>query len=125
MKRQQRERQLKGMLRAEDNIEKLAQKVHKSLDKDQKVRERRKGWEEVNGDGLSKKKKKNSGNAFDVLEGDDEHKVGERRQWGDEEMGDGDVESGLAIDSNVQGEVKDPVELQSVPLPELLDDEIL
>ena len=117
MKRQQRERQLKGMLRAEDNMEKLAQKVQKSLGKDRKVRERRKGWEDVNGDGLGKKKKK-SGNAFDVLDGDDEHKLEERRDWGDEEMGDGE-------DSEIQGEVKEAAVPESVPLPEVLDDEIL
>lgn len=104
-------------------MEKLAQKVQKSFSKDRKVRERRKGWEDVNGDGLAKKKKK--GNAFDALEGEDEEKVQGRREWGDEDMVDEEEGSELGIDSEVQGEVKQATVPESVPLPAVLDDEIL
>lgn len=116
MKRQQRERQAKGMLRAEDNMEKLAQKVQKSLGKDKKVRERRKGWEEVNGDGVvgKKRKDKDSGaNAFGALEEDEEDE--ERKVWLDEDM----------VDDEVEGEVKEVAVAESVPLPAPVEDEIL
>lgn len=116
MKRAQRLRQLKGIERAADNLDKLELKVARSVGKEKKIRERRKGWEEVNGG-----KKAKSGNAFEVLE---ENGTEERRkEWvSDEEMDNGDADmdaenEGLPV--AVVGEVKhlEVVLPETVPLP--------
>ncbi|KAF2111457.1 Alb1-domain-containing protein, partial [Lophiotrema nucula] len=84
MKRGQRMRLEKSMSKAEDVLEKLEVKVKRSVGKEQLIKERAKGWEEVN----ELKKRRNKGkNAFALLE--DENEVGERkeREWvSDEEM---------------------------------------
>lgn len=101
------------MERAEDVIDKLESKKAKSIGREKKVRERKKGWEEVNGE------KKVKGNAFDALD-DAENNERKDRDWiSDEDMSE--VEGGAA-DSNVaeldiSGEVKELVVPESVPLP--------
>lgn len=106
MKRQQRARQMKAVDRAADNMDKLELKVQKSVGKEKKVKDRRKGWDEVNGE----KRKKN---AFEILEGGEEKK---EREWvSDEEMPEVEVDSGLQAD--VVGEVKEVVVPESMPQP--------
>lgn len=99
------------MERAADNMDKLELKVARSVGKEKKVNERRKGWEEINGG-----KKRRS--AFAVLEGED-GEVGKRkeREWVSDEEMDGVDEEVLAPD--VAGEVKqlEVVVPASVPLP--------
>lgn len=102
------------MERAEENLDKLQLKVAKSLGREKKVRERRKGWEDIN---EGKKKKKAGGNAFGALggEGGEDVVIGEgrkQRNWGeDEEMDGADAEG----DNAAGGEVKAP-ESESVGL---------
>jgi hypothetical protein len=99
--------------------EKFELKVSKSIGKEKKVGDRKKGWEDVNtvvakdiGKGGGKK------NAFETLE--DEEKEREEREWvSDEEMDAVDGVEGEAVGDvemvpEVQGEVKDAT---SVPLP--------
>ncbi|KAJ5020439.1 Alb1-domain-containing protein [Bipolaris maydis] len=57
MTRAQRLRHQKGLERAEENMDKLANKRLKSLGKGRKVTERAKGWEDINGEGVKKVKK--------------------------------------------------------------------
>ncbi|KAF2279946.1 uncharacterized protein EI97DRAFT_358578, partial [Westerdykella ornata] len=83
LKRQQRLRHLKGLERAADNLDKLELKVQKSVAREKNVRERRKGWEEVNGERRDKKQR----NPFEALEeGNFESSTREREWVSDEEM---------------------------------------
>lgn len=59
MTRAQRLRHQKGLERAADVMDKRQVKVVKSLGKERNIKERSKGWEDVNGDG--KKRKKTTG----------------------------------------------------------------
>jgi hypothetical protein len=91
------------MERAADNLDKLELKVQKSLTKEKKVRERKKGWEDVN----EEKKEKKQKNAFEALEDQDDD-----REWvSDEEMPE--VELGA---EDVAGAVKAVPVADSVPL---------
>jgi hypothetical protein len=102
--------------------EKFELKVQKSVGKEKKVGERKKGWEDVNtvvgkeiGKGGGKK------NPFETLE---EERDKEDREWvSDEEMDAADGAEGAEGDSNmveeveVNGEVKEAVVPEAVPLP--------
>lgn len=124
IKRQQRLRRLKGVEKAESAVDKLEVKVQKSVGREKKVRERRKGWEEVNVTGKRKGEgKKLGGNAFEAL---DEERSGWRngeREWvSDEEMPELDVNVGAEEDGNVMasevsGEVREIILPQTIPLP--------
>lgn len=125
MTRAQRLRHQKGLERAADVIDKRHVKVVKSLDKEKTVKERSKGWEDVNGDG----KKKKSANAFEELDADAQQTREEREWVSDEEMDDTEAEgqqgSGLTAEE-VKGEGKplDAVVPESIPLP-VEEDELL
>ncbi|EMD65138.1 hypothetical protein GGP41_003777 [Bipolaris sorokiniana] len=111
MTRAQRLRHQKGLERAEENMDKLANKRLKSLGKGRKVTERAKGWEDVNGEGAKKVKKGGVlGDSEDV-----ELKRGEREWGGDEDMDEA---------GEVKGEVKevDVAVAQSVAVPEEVDE---
>lgn len=116
MKRAQRLRALKGAERAEENLDKLALKVAKSVGREKKVRERRKGWEDVNGEGLgrgkkARREKEGGNNAFGALDGE-EGEGRKVREWGvDEDMDGVDGEEGI-VGEKVEVVVKD-----SVPVP--------
>jgi hypothetical protein len=116
LKRQQRLRQLKGMERAADNLDKLELKVQKSVGKEKKVRERKKGWEDVNGE--KRVLQQNQGlNAFEALESQD----GGREWVSDEEMpevegAEAPVEGGAVKTLPVAG---------GAPLPAVEEDEML
>ena len=147
MKRQQRLRQLNAIERAADNMDKLELKVQKSAGKEKKVRDRKKGWEELNVHGGNEKSvKMKRGNVFNGLEdGEEESRSGKEREWvSDEEMdpvegnrqegnvGFGDVvmvpeQGGVALGPEISGEVKQVVLPESVPLPvaTLEEDEML
>jgi hypothetical protein len=107
------------MERAADNLDKLEARVQKSVGREKKVKERRKGWEDVNNE---KKKKGLKGNAFELLE-EEENKRQEREWVSDDEMPEVDDESGVeegdVASKEVRGEVKhvDAVVPESVPLP--------
>ncbi|KAF2681511.1 hypothetical protein K458DRAFT_309438 [Lentithecium fluviatile CBS 122367] len=113
VKRAQRLRQLKGMERAADNMDKLELKRMKSVGKEKKVKERAKGWEEVNGVWTKKKKTKNT------LEEDEQEKRGGREWVSDEEMDDTAAGTEDAVPDAIAGEVKEleVVVPASVPLP--------
>ncbi|KAK7193276.1 uncharacterized protein CC84DRAFT_1261440 [Paraphaeosphaeria sporulosa] len=129
MKRGQRLRALEAAEKAEANAEKLALKVAKSLGREKKVKERRKGWEDIN---EAKRKKAAKANAFGALGGDDDDEVKGGGEWetlGDEVMDGADAE-GVNEDSVVEGKVdvdvaaglactsrEDP-KLQAMPLPD-------
>ncbi|EFQ95002.1 hypothetical protein PTT_07135 [Pyrenophora teres f. teres 0-1] len=81
MTRAQRLRYQKGLERAEDNMEKLEKKRMKSLGKEKKIKERAKGWEDVNGEGLKKSKKEHT-----VEEVEAEEMRGDGGWVSDEEM---------------------------------------
>ena len=106
MTRAQRLRHQKGLERAEENMDKLANKRLKSLGKGKKITERAKGWEDINGDGVKKGKK---GTA---LEDEAEQKKKDREWVSDEDMDDGG-------DGEVKGESKevDVAIAQSVAAP--------
>lgn len=91
MTRAQRLRHQKGLERAEENMDKLANKRLKSLGKGKKITERAKGWEDINDDGTKKSKKGST------LEDEAEQKKKKEREWvSDEDMdegGDGEVKS--------------------------------
>ena len=94
MTRAQRLRHQKGLERAEENMDKLANKRLKSLGKGRKVVERSKGWEDINGEGLKKSRKAG------VLE---EVEVGRNeREWGGDEERDDDDGEGKKADVAVQ-----------------------
>ncbi|KAF2189053.1 hypothetical protein K469DRAFT_564290 [Zopfia rhizophila CBS 207.26] len=111
LKRAQRLRQIKGMEKWADAQDKLEVRVQRSAGKEKKVRERRKAWDEVNGE------KKKARNAFEVLE--EEGAAHRDRGWvSDEEMPE--VDRGLGddgLEAEVTGEVKELVVPASVPLP--------
>lgn len=94
------------MERAADNLDKLELKVQKSVSKEKKVKERKKGWEDVNEEKVVKKQN----NAFEALEEQDDG-----REWvSDEEMPE--VEVG-AEETKAAGAVNTVPVAQSVPLP--------
>jgi hypothetical protein len=106
MTRAQRLRHQKGLERAEENSEKLALKRAKSRGKEQKIKERAKGWEDVNGDGTKKSKKEV---ALDELK--EEAKRREREWVSDEEMDDEEAgaQNGVAVEpqaGDIKGENK-------------------
>ena len=102
--------------------EKFELKVQKSVGKEKKVGERKKGWEDVNtvvgkeiGKGGGKK------NPFETLE---EEREKEEREWvSDEEMDAVDGSEGVEGDSKmveevgINGEVKETAVPEAVPLP--------
>ncbi|CAA9959585.1 hypothetical protein PTMSG1_03002 [Pyrenophora teres f. maculata] len=100
MTRAQRLRYQKGLERAEDNMEKLEKKRMKSLGKEKKIKERAKGWEDVNGEGLKKSKKEHM-----VEEVEAEEMRGDGGWVSDEEM-DEEVGGAGATDGEVKGEGK-------------------
>ncbi|KAF2873848.1 Alb1-domain-containing protein, partial [Massariosphaeria phaeospora] len=82
LKRQQRVRQLRAIDKAADTMDKMELKVQRSTGKDKKVRERKKGWEEVNGG-----KRKKGKNPFETLDGDEDEADATKREWvSDEDM---------------------------------------
>ncbi|KAF2743231.1 hypothetical protein M011DRAFT_481007 [Sporormia fimetaria CBS 119925] len=104
MKRQQRVRQQKKVERAYDDLDKLETKVKKSVAKEKTVKERAKGWEEVN-----EEKKKKQKNPFAALE-DDGEDTREKREWvSDEEM--------PAVEGETGGQVQPVPVAQSALLP--------
>ncbi|USP81962.1 uncharacterized protein yc1106_09236 [Curvularia clavata] len=94
MTRAQRLRHQKGLERAEENMDKLANKRLKSMGKGRKITERSKGWEDINGEGAKKGKKGTT------LEDEAEQKKTEREWVSDEDMDDGG-------DGEVKGESKE------------------
>ena len=117
MTRAQRLRQQKGLERAEENLDKLELKRIKSVGKERKVKERAKGWEDVNG--VSVKKAKGA-NAFDGL--DDEEKKRAEKEWvSDEEMDDEAVAAGSELKESKQADAVAP---NNAPLP-IVDEEPL
>ena len=82
LKRAQRERYQKGLERGADNMDKLELKRQKSKLREKNVKERAKGWEDINGESTKRKK-----GAFDALavEGDDDEDEDEKA-WVDEDM---------------------------------------
>lgn len=93
-------------------MEKLEKKRIKSVGKEQKIKDRAKGWEDVNGDGTKKTKKQV---ALEQLEAEEKRK---EREWvSDEDMDEEEavVEGG----DEVKGDGKEvDVEIsQSVPAP--------
>lgn len=126
MTRAQRLRYQKGLERAEENAEKLVQKRLKSLGSGKKIKERAKGWEDVNG--ASVKKSKKTG-ASDELDHDIEDKRKEREWVSDEEMDGNDLTAPAgteAAEGGVKGDGKEVegVVPASVPLP-VEEDELL
>lgn len=110
MTRAQRLRQAKGLERAADNMDKLELKRIKSFGKEKKVKERAKGWEDVNGISVKKTKKKDG----------DEKKDSE---WVSDEEMDGD-EAAPAV-GEVEGEAQTvDTAAASIPLP-AAEDELL
>jgi hypothetical protein len=113
LKRAQRERYQKGLERGADNMDKLELKRQKSKLREKTVKERAKGWEDINGEGGKRKK-----GAFDVLavEGDDDDD--DEKAWVDEEMGDA-----TAKDAEVQDTAtKEDTAVAALPV---VDDELL
>jgi hypothetical protein len=112
LKRAQRERYQKGLERGADNMDKLELKRQKSKLREKSVKERAKGWEDINGEGGKRKK-----GAFDVLavEGDDDD---DEKAWVDEEMGDA-----AGKDAEVQDTAtKEDTAVAALPV---VDDELL
>jgi hypothetical protein len=112
LKRAQRERYQKGLERGADNMDKLELKRQKSKLREKSVKERAKGWEDINGEGGKRKK-----GAFDVLavEGDDDD---DEKAWVDEEMGDA-----AGKDAEVQDTAtKEDTAVAALPI---VDDELL
>jgi hypothetical protein len=112
LKRAQRERYQKGLERGADNMDKLELKRQKSKLREKTVKERAKGWEDINGDGGKRKK-----GAFDVLavEGDDDD---DEKAWVDEEMGDATAKDAEAQDTAT----KEDTAVAALPV---VDDELL
>lgn len=121
-KRQQRLRHLKGLERGAAVLDKRDIKVQKSVMKEKVVKERSKGWEDINGE--SKKKEKKSKNAFAALEEDDGLTNDKEREW----VSDEDMDAGAGADEvpepEISGEVKNVEVAASVPLP-IPEDEML
>jgi hypothetical protein len=126
MTRAQRLRHQKGLERAADNLDKMQVKVVKSLGKEKNIKERSKGWEDVNGDGSKKKKKSNT---LDDEDEDDADAKKEREWVSDEDMDDtatAGADSSSAKKGEENGQVKQ-VEAaipESIPLP-VVEDELL
>jgi len=98
-------------------LDKLELKRIKSVGKERKVKERAKGWEDVNG--VSVKKAKGA-NAFDGL--DDEEKKRAEKEWvSDEEMDDEAVAAGSELKESKQADAVAP---NNAPLP-IVDEEPL
>jgi hypothetical protein len=112
------------MERAADNMDKLELKRAKSFGRERKVKERAKGWEEVNEVKTKKRKPK------DTLDETDQEKRKQREWVSDEEMDDDVADVEPVIPDGVAGEVKE-LEVappESIPLPvatEALVDEYL
>lgn len=126
MTRAQRLRHQKGLERAAANLDKREVKVVKSLGKEKTIKERSKGWEDVNDEPNPKKKKTT---AVDDLEGETEQARKEREWVSDEEMDDTETaaqEPSSLPGGEVKGEDKavDTVIPASVPLP-VEEDELL
>jgi hypothetical protein len=114
LKRSQRLRYQKGLERGADNMDKLELKRQKSKEKEKLVKERAKGWEDINGEGGKRKK-----GAFDALavQGDDDDDEDEKA-WVDEEMDDA-----AGKDAEVQDTAtKDETAVAALPV---VDDELL
>ena len=116
MTRAQRLRYQKGLERAEDNMDKLEKKRLKSVGKEKKVKERAKGWEDVNGEGVKKSKKEH---AIEEIEAEGEGWVSDEDM--DEidaaavEEGAGEVKvEGKKIDTTVPESVSAPVEVDEM-----------
>lgn len=115
MTRAQRLRHQKGLERAADVLDKRQVKVVKSLGKEKNIKERSKGWEDVNGEG--KKKKKTAGVDGD----DDEAEQKADREWvSDEDMDD--QEAAEAQGSNQPADAA--AAPANIPLP-VEEDELL
>jgi hypothetical protein len=113
MTRAQRLRYQKGLERAEENMDKLEKKRMKSVGKQGLIKERAKGWEDVNTDGTKKPKREN------VIDQVAAEKKKEREWVSDEDMDDEETGAPDAKAEEVKGESKaeDVVLPQSVPLP--------
>jgi hypothetical protein len=127
MTRAQRLRHQKGLERGADNLDKMQVKVVKSLDKEKNIKDRSKGWEDVNGDGTTKKKKKDTASLDDVP-GDADAVESKDREWvSDEDMDDTAVVAPPALQD---GQVEAPSAqaeapaAADVPLP-VVEDELL
>jgi hypothetical protein len=128
MTRAQRLRHQKGLERGADNLDKMHVKVVKSLASEKNIKDRSKGWEDVNGEGTTKKRKD-----VKVLEevNDDGDAVEKKdREWvSDEEMDDTAVvaaEASTVQDGEVEGESKEAetATAASIALP-AVEDELL
>ena len=115
MTRGQRARREKHLERAADNMDKLELKRIKSFGKEKAVKERAKGWEDINGEGGGKKRVKSV--VFEDGEGEGgELKRKKESGWVGEEEMDG-------VDGAVESK-DDVVVPESVPLP-VQEDELL
>lgn len=113
MTRAQRLRHQKGLERAADVLDKRQVKVVKSLGKEKNIKERSKGWEDVNGEG--KKKKKTGG-----VDGEDEAEQKADREW----VSDEDMDDQETAEVQASGKVTDAAAPASIPLP-VEEDELL
>jgi hypothetical protein len=108
MTRAQRLRHQKGLERGADNLDKMQVKVVKSLGKEKNIKERSKGWEDVNGESTTKKRK--DVKVLDEVNDDDEEEKKNREWVSDEEMDDTAVvgaEPSTAQGGEVKGESKE------------------
>ncbi|KAF1921575.1 Alb1-domain-containing protein [Ampelomyces quisqualis] len=124
MTRAQRLRHQKGLERAADVLDKREVKVGKSLGKEKNIKERSKGWEDVNGEGAKKKKKK-SARADDA--GMDEVEKRKEREWvSDDDMDDAETTAPAVQHVDVDGGSKqDETAIPAgMPLP-IVEDELL
>lgn len=121
--RQQRLRQEKGLARAEDVLDKMERKVEGSLRKVRVGRERRRGWEEVNGDGTVTGSRLRKGDVgagkVDQMDVDDEWEDDISDGKGAVEVAHEDKEpDGLSAESQIVGPDAE------IPEPENEDDNI-
>jgi hypothetical protein len=121
MTRAQRLRHQKGLERAEDILAKRHVNVVKSLRKFDNIKERAKGWEDVNGEGKKKKKK-----ASAVDEADEEEaKSMKDSGWVSDEDMDDTVVSAVPAPSEVEAAKEDDaVVAAGISLP-VIEDELL
>ncbi|KAH9877838.1 hypothetical protein J1614_003055 [Plenodomus biglobosus] len=96
--RAQRLRQQKGLERAADNMDKLEVKRSKSFVREKKVKERAKGWEDVNDDGSKAPRKK--------VKKDAEMGLENAGGWMDEDMEEADAVA-VVRNADVQADGKD------------------
>jgi hypothetical protein len=126
MTRAQRIRHEKGLERAAAVMDKRQVKVVKSLGKQDNIKERAKGWEDVNGEGKKNKKKK----TISLEEADGNEAEAKNMGWvDDEDMDENDAtasESHAAQDGEVKGESKpvDTAVSEGIALP-VVEDELL